>query len=533
VSTLLDGRLELDETLFELRGADGRVPLEPQAFDVLIHLVRHRDRLVSKEELMDAIWGGRFVSETAVTSRIKQVRRALGDDGSAQRLVKTVHGRGYRYIGLVADVPGSADTDREKLDTQPPPHRAGLPPEAEAPVSYTLSDDLHIAYQVTGAGDTDIVLISGFVSHLEQDWEEPRHALFLQRLGSMGRLIRFDKRGTGMSDRPSGIPDLETRMHDVLAVMDAAGSRSAVVVGYSEGGPMAILLAAMHPSRVSALVLYGSYARRTWAPDYPYAQTAAERAVYTEALVSGWDWEADMRRRNPTADVAMQRWWARRMRAGATPGTVRALMNMNDSVDVREVLPSVRVPTLVLHRRDDALFSADEAVYLAERIPGAELRILDGADHFVAGDPEQLIAEIVPFMASHGKVQERTSLTAVAVPVGEAAEEVTERLVAAGGRRRVTGHGTTALLFDGPATAVRASYAAVIGRHSRVGISIAEVAVEGLAAHGPGVDLAVTLAQRAEPGQVWTSAAVGLLLPASGIELAATDDPSTYVVESV
>jgi hypothetical protein len=121
----------------------------------------------------------------------------------------------------------------------------------------------------------------------------------------------------------------------------------------------------------------------------------------------------------------------------------------------------------------------------------------------------------------------------VAVPVGEAAEEVTERLVAAGGRRRVTGHGTTALLFDGPATAVRASYAAVIGRHSRVGISIAEVAVEGLAAHGPGVDLAVTLAQRAEPGQVWTSAAVGLLLPASGIELAATDDPSTYVVESV
>ena len=143
------------------------------------------------------------------------------------------------------------------------------------------------------------MLISGFVSHLEQDWEDPRHALFLQRLGAMGRLIRFDKRGTGMSDRPSGIPDLETRMHDVLAVMDAAGSRRAVVVGYSEGGPMAILLAAMHPSRVSALVLYGSYARRTWAPDYPYAHTAAERAVYTETLVTGWDWEADMRMRNP------------------------------------------------------------------------------------------------------------------------------------------------------------------------------------------------------------------------------------------
>jgi DNA-binding winged helix-turn-helix (wHTH) protein len=270
VTLLLDGRLELDETLFELRGPEGRLPLEPQAFDVLVLLVRHRDRLVSKEELMDTIWGGRFVSETAVTSRIKQVRRALGDDGVAQRLVKTVHGRGYRFVGQVGPV-GQVDP----LEAEHPSATGvGLPPEAGAPVGYTLSDGLHIAYQVTGGGDTDIVLISGFVSHLEIDWEDPRHALFLRRLGSMGRLIRFDKRGTGMSDRPPGIPDLETRMHDVLAVMDAAGSRRAVVIGYSEGGPMAILLAAMHPSRVSSLVLYGSYARRTWAPNYPYPQTA-------------------------------------------------------------------------------------------------------------------------------------------------------------------------------------------------------------------------------------------------------------------
>ena len=134
---------------------------------------------------------------------------------------------------------------------------------------YTISDGLHIAHQVTGGGETDIVLISGFVSHLEVDWEDPNHALFLRRLGAMGRLIRFDKRGTGMSDRPSGIPDLETRMHDVLAVMDAVGSERAVVIGYSEGGPMAILLAAMHPSRVASLVLYGSYARRVGHPTTP------------------------------------------------------------------------------------------------------------------------------------------------------------------------------------------------------------------------------------------------------------------------
>src|SRR5215211_7540102 len=142
---LLDGRLELDETLFELRAPEGRVPLEPQAFDVLAHLVRHRDRLVSKEELMDTIWGGRFVSETAVTSRIKQVRRALGDDGVAQRLVKTVHGRGYRYVGQVGHV-GHVGP----VVDQPSPRAMASPQGADSPIRYTLSDGLHIAYQVTG-----------------------------------------------------------------------------------------------------------------------------------------------------------------------------------------------------------------------------------------------------------------------------------------------------------------------------------------------------------------------------------------------
>jgi pimeloyl-ACP methyl ester carboxylesterase len=525
VTVLLDGRLELDETLFELRGPDGRIPLEPQAFDVLALLVRHRERLVSKEELMDTIWGGRFVSETAVTSRIKQVRRALGDDGSAQRLIRTVHGRGYRYVGDAVD---SGEASREDVAVPAEPG-----PEVDAPVRYTVSDDLQIAFQVTGSGPIDIVLISGFVSHLELDWEDPRHALFLRRLGEMGRLIRFDKRGTGMSDRPSGIPDLETRMHDVLAVMDAAGSRRAVVVGYSEGGPMAILLAAMHPSRVSSLVLYGSYARRTWAPDYPFAQTAEERVVYTDRLVTEWDWEADMLMRNPSADAAMQRWWGRRMRAAATPSTVRALMNMNDSVDVRQVLPSVKVPTLVLHRRHDALFSTDDAEYLAEHLPNAQLKLLDGVDHFVAGDPEQLLEAIEPFVTAQQLAQERSALAAVAVPVGDQAEQVVAALVTSGGRRRVTGSGASVVLFDGPATAVREAYAALVGRSARVGVSIAEVPVDGMAANGPGVDAAVTLAERAEEGQVRASAAVAMLLPASGIELRATDDPAAVAVVSV
>jgi esterase/lipase len=321
-------------------------------------------------------------------------------------------------------------------------------------------------------------------------------------------------------------------MHDVLAVMDAARSERAVVVGYSEGGPMAILLAAMHPARVVSLVLYGSYARRTWAADYPYAKTAEERALYTEQLVTSWDWEADMRMRTPSADAAMQKWWARRMRAAATPGTVRALMNMNDLVDVRHVLPSVRVPTLVLHRAHDALFSTEEARYLAERIPGATLQELEGADHFVSGNPDQILDAVEPFVARHVSGRRHTVLAAVCVPSGPDWHDVVEDLVAAGGRRRVSEGGEPVVLFDGPATAVRQAFAAVAGRRAAVGLSIAEVPVEGLAAHGPGVDAALEMAREAEEGQVLLSAAVGLLLPASGIELTATEGSSTLAVSS-
>ena len=351
------GDLEFDPALFEVRRGGVPVPLEPQAFDVLAYLVSHRDRVVPKEELMDGVWGGRFVSETAVTSRIKQVRRALGDDGHSQRMIRTQHGRGYRFVAPVEA-------------------RAVL--RAAEPIRYTVSDGLHIAYQVTGGGPLDIVLISGFVSHLELDWGDPRHAHFLHRLGSFGRLIRFDKRGTGMSDRPSGLPDVETRMHDVLSVMDAVGSERAVLVGYSEGGPMAIMCAAAHPERVAGLVLYGTYAKRAWSEDYPWAQKEEVWAAYAEELVSRWDWEADMRMRCPSADEPMQRWWGQRMRAAATPSTVRALMDMNALVDVRDALPAVRVPTLVLHRLGDALIDPDGARYLAERIPGARLELHRG-----------------------------------------------------------------------------------------------------------------------------------------------------------
>ena len=218
----------------------------------------------------------------------------------------------------------------------------GLDPpaaRARAPVRYTRSGELNIAYQVTGDGPLDLVLISGFVSHLEKDWEEPGHARFLERLGSIGRLIRFDKRGTGLSDRPAGLPDLETRMDDVRAVMDAVGSRRAVLFGYSEGAPMAILFAASYPERSRALILYGAYAKRLDPDtDYPWAPTREARAAYIEALERDWGFESDMRTMCPSADEAMARWWGERCRAAASPGAIRALNEMNSLIDVRSVL---------------------------------------------------------------------------------------------------------------------------------------------------------------------------------------------------
>ncbi len=505
-----DDGLVLDTARFELR-RDGRpVPIEPQTFDVLSYLVSHRDRVVSKEELMDAVWGGRFVTEAAVTSRIKQARRAMGDDGRDQKLIRTVHSRGYRFV---ADVNVEATTEA----TAASPDRG--PAGETAPIRYTISDGLHIAYQVTGGGELDIVLISGFVSHLELDWADDRHAHFLGRLGSMGRLIRFDKRGTGMSDRPVGLPDLEMRMHDVLAVMDAVGSRRAVLCGYSEGGPMAIVMAATHPERVSSLVLYGSYAKRTRGEGYPWAQTDKERRSYTDRLIDSWDWEADLRMRCPSGDPQMQRWWAQRMRAAATPSTIRALMDMNSAVDVRDVLGAVRVPTLVLHRTGDALFKVEEARYLADHIPSARLQLLEGSDHLVCGDPDQILDQIDAFLQTlRPPAPQPLSLAAVVAVAGESEMQVIDDLVATGGRARATPAGRRVALFDGPATAVRCGLASLRGR-TRLGVSIAEVARDSMLAEGPGVRYAERIADAAGAGELWVSAAAGMLLAGSGVRL--------------
>ena len=281
---------------------------------------------------------------------------------------------------------------------------------------YAKSGDVNIAYQVVGDGPLDLVFVHGFVSHLDLDLEEPRLAHFLRRLASFTRLIRFDKRGTGLSDRPGGLPDLETRMDDVRAVMDAVGSERAALFGYSEGGPMCILFAATYPERTSALVLYGAYAkRRDPDEDYPWAPTAAARQEYADEVERTWGADADIGRMAPSADDAMRKWWATRFHAAASPRAARDLILMNSQVDVRHVLPSIRVPTLVMHRTGDLDSSVEEGRYIAERIPGAQFVELAGVDHVPWIDPDQIVDEVEEFLTGvrRGPLSSRVLATVV------------------------------------------------------------------------------------------------------------------------
>lgn len=273
----------------------------------------------------------------------------------------------------------------------------------EPATRYARSDGVNIAYQVVGEGPFDLIHVPGFVSHVELTWHVPGMAVFATRLASFSRLIRFDKRGTGMSDRVSGAPTLETRMDDVRAVMDAVGSERAALLGVSEGGPMCTLFAATYPERAWALVLYGTFARELWAHDYPWGYR--EEDCRREADADERDWGTPEHASQlaqalaPSTDEESRRALATMIRQSASPGAVAALNRMNLEIDVREVLPAIRVPTLVLNRVGDSPFITGGSRYLADHIPGARHVELPGSDHAIAaGDPESVLGEIEPFL---------------------------------------------------------------------------------------------------------------------------------------
>jgi pimeloyl-ACP methyl ester carboxylesterase len=419
----------------------------------------------------------------------------------------------------------------------------GVRPETR----YARSGDVNIAYQVVGEGPLDLVLVSGFVSHLDMDWDDPRSAHFLARLASFSRLIRFDKRGTGLSDRVplKELPTLEERMDDVRAVLDAVGSERAALFGYSEGGPMCVLFAATYPDRTSAVVLYGTYAkRRDPDDDYPWAPTADERRTYAEHIERDWAWEADMRRMCPSADEAMARWWAARARAAASPGAARSLITMNSEIDVRAVLPVIRVPTLVLHRSGDLDSRSDEGRYIAERIPGARFVELAGDDHVPWIDADQVVDEVEEFLTGVRPAPEpdrvlTTVLFTDVVGSTERAAELGDRdwrkllgsfyeavrgeLARFRGRELDTAGDGFFASFDGPARAIRAAQAirdAVrpLGLELRTGVHTGECEVIGDKLGGIAVHIGARVAGEAEPGEIVVSSTVKDLVAGSGIE---------------
>jgi DNA-binding SARP family transcriptional activator/pimeloyl-ACP methyl ester carboxylesterase/tetratricopeptide (TPR) repeat protein len=421
------------------------------------------------------------------------------------------------------------------------PRAARAPAPRQAPVRYARSGDLNIAYQVTGDGPLDIVLISGFVSHLDKDWEEPGHARFLERLGSVGRLIRFDKRGTGLSDRPHDLPDLETRMDDVRAVMDAVDSRAAVLFGYSEGAPMAILFAATYPERTRGLVLYGAYAKRLDPDDdYPWAPTREARTADIDRLEREWGFESDMRTMCPSADDATARWWGERCRAAASPGAIRELNETNSFIDVRALLPATRVPTLVVHRGTDYDVRVEEGRYIAERIPSARFIELPGADHFVGVEPDQILDAIEPFLAEcvGGPTawdEDRVLVTLVAVTnVGASEALVRTELARHRGREVERGAGGIVASFDGPARAVRCAVAiTAAARALSAGVHTGEVELANGGVRGIALEVAERIAAEAAPGEVLVSQTVKDIVAGSGLEFAELERRSDALVSAV
>jgi pimeloyl-ACP methyl ester carboxylesterase/DNA-binding winged helix-turn-helix (wHTH) protein len=509
------GDFRLDPGSGHLYRHDEPVALAPKAFALLQCLANQAGRLVSKPDLLAAVWPGVFVGDAVLKSTIRELRKALGDDSSEPRFIETLHRRGYRFMAPVT-----------VLDA---------PPVALAPrVRYARSGHVNIAYQVVGSGPLDLVFVMGWVSHLEAFWSEPHFARFLNRLSTMARLILFDKRGTGLSDPVpvSQLPSLDERLDDVRAVMAAAGSERAVLLGVSEGGPLCSLFAATYPEKTEALITIGSYARRLRDHDYPWGPTREDRDRFCRQIIEEWGGPVGIDERAPSlaGDRAFRDWWASYLRMGASPGAAVALTRMNAEIDIREVLPSIRVPTLVLHRTGDRLLKVEEGRYLASRIPGATLVELPGDDHLpFAGDQDAMLEVIERFLAPARERREPTSVLCSVLTLASAAagdeRELLSRVFAreaAFFRGRVSPVAGARLVatFEGPGRAVRCAMSVVaMARQSRIdaraGVHIG--ACDVAAVDGPVSDISAHLAHGADPHGVNVSRTVVDLLPGSGV----------------
>ena len=418
------------------------------------------------------------------------------------------------------------------------------------PTQYARSGDVSIAYQVVGDGPIDLVVVLGFATHLELQWEIPAFARLFERISSFSRLILFDKRGTGLSDPVAEVPTLEQRIDDVRTVMDAAGSERAALFGVSEGGPMSVLFAATHPERVTALVLHGAMGRTTEAPDYPWGSPAdALRESAAEFIAPYWGQQSEgiveLFAPSLVGDPEVLELTARMERSAASPAMVQQIFEMFLDVDVRAVLPTIRVPTLVLHRRGDRVVNRRAGEELAAQIPGARYVELPGIDHLPwAGDSEAVLGEIEEFLTGARSVPEPDRVLATvmftdivgsterAAELGDARWRELLSAHQAAVRRELTrfrgrevktlGDGSLAT-FDGPARAIRCGHAITeaarpLGLEVRIGLHSGEVELMEEDVGGIAVHIAARVGALAAAGEVLVSSTVKDLVAGSGIE---------------
>lgn len=389
----------LDVERRELRRAGRLIAMEPQVFDLLVHLVRNRERVVSKDDLIEAVWHGRVVSESTLTSRINAVRKAVGDSGEAQRLIRTVQRKGIRFVGAVSEAiaPGEAGGTAKTEPSRVPALRHEIH-------FCTASDGVRIAYAEVGTGPP-LLKAANWLNHLEYDWESPIWSPLLHELAAAHRLIRYDARGNGLSDWEVDDISFEAFVRDLESVVEATGIQRFALLGISQGCAVSIAYAVRHPERVSHLVLYGGFARGKRKRGSPQDIEQAD-AVLT-LIRQGWGQENPAFRQIftslfiPGATAEQVQWFNELQQRTTSPENAARIRRAVDDIDVTDLLARVAVPTLVLHCRSDAGQPFEEGRTLAAGIRGARFVALEGHNHVILeGDPgwRRFLDEVKSFL---------------------------------------------------------------------------------------------------------------------------------------
>jgi class 3 adenylate cyclase/pimeloyl-ACP methyl ester carboxylesterase/DNA-binding winged helix-turn-helix (wHTH) protein len=516
--------------------------MEPQAFDLLAYLVEHRDRVVTKDELIGHIWPERFISEAALTTRVMEARKALGDSGREQRYIRTVHGRGYRFIAeaRVSPPPAGAETAVAVA-----PARPGSPAEEQQIRFCTTTDGVRVAYATAGEGPP-LVKVANWLSHLEFDWRSPVWRHWIRDLSRYHRLVRYDERGCGLSDGNPEDFSFEGWLRDLEAVVDALGLERFPLLGISQGGPVAIAYAVRHPERVSHLLLYGTYARGR--NRRMNARQKEEREALLTLTKHGWGRDDPSYRQIftmgfiPDATPDQMRWFNDLQRASASAENAARFMEEFDRIDVEDLLPRLHVPVLVLHARDDRRVPFEEGRRLAAGIEGARFAPLEGRNHILLEDEpawRAFLLEVRRFLGVDGADAEPPAPTpAIAAPAlvtvlftdieGSTAltqrlgdEEAQELLRAHDAivRAALAEHGGRAIKHTGDG--IMASFASASGAldaavaiqrgmqkglrgslRVRIGLNAGEPVAEGEDLFGTAVQLARRICDSARPGRI-------------------------------